>query len=81
MNIKEQLAIQAMYAAQAKGFTHAIQKEEKAKAVVPETPGDIAAMDKPEVIEWIEAHGGKADRRKGVDTLRDELTAMMFVSV
>lgn len=70
MKIKDQLAMQKMYA---DGAFRA------APGPVPGSPKDIAAMEKAEVIEWIEAHGGKADRRKSVDTLRDELTSIIFV--
>lgn len=39
----------------------------------------IAAMDKAEVLEWLEAHGWDGDKRLGVEKLRDALTAIMFV--
>lgn len=70
MKIKDQLAMQKMYADGAFNAAH---------DPVPETPEDIAGMTKDEVVGWIEAHGGKADRRKSVETLRDELTSIMFV--
>ena len=52
-----------------------------AKQSVPESPDDIYAMGKAEVLEWIEAHGGKADKRKGVETLRAELASIMFAGL
>jgi len=39
----------------------------------------IAAMDKAELLEWLEAHGWDGDKRLGVEKLRDALTAAMFV--
>ena len=39
----------------------------------------IAAMDKAEVLEWLDAHGWDGDKRLGVEKLRDALTAIMFV--
>lgn len=43
------------------------------------TPETIAAMDKPEVLEWLDAHGWDGDKRLGVEKLRDALTEIMFV--
>ena len=39
----------------------------------------VAAMDKADVVELIEAHGGKADGRKSVERLREELIEIMFI--
>lgn len=43
------------------------------------TPEGIAKMAKSAVVELLEAHSATVDGRKGVATLRDELTAIMFI--
>jgi hypothetical protein len=48
-------------------------------AVDPFSREGIAKMDKADVIDLIEAHGGKASKRKPVDALREDLAALMFV--
>lgn len=39
----------------------------------------IAEMDKAEVIELLEAHGADPDKRTGVEKLREQLIALVFV--
>lgn len=39
----------------------------------------IARMGKADVLDLIEAHGGKANKRKPVEALREDLAALMFV--
>ncbi len=39
----------------------------------------IAAMEKPELLELLEAHGWDGDKRLGVDKLREALTGIVFV--
>lgn len=39
----------------------------------------IAAMEKPELLDLLDAHGWDGDKRLGVDKLRDAMTAIVFV--
>lgn len=54
---------------------------------VPENKGggftreDIAAMGKADVLELLDLHGWAGDKRLGVDKLRAELAALMFVDL
>lgn len=41
----------------------------------------IAAMEKPELLEWLDAHGWGGDKRLGVEKLREALTAAVFVDL
>lgn len=41
----------------------------------------IAEMDKPEVLELLEAHGWTGDKRIGVEKLRDALIGIVFVDL
>lgn len=41
----------------------------------------IAAMDKADVLDLLEMHGWDGDKRLGVDKLRAELIAIMFVDL
>lgn len=41
----------------------------------------IAAMEKPEVLELLEAHGWTGDKRIGVEKLRDALIGIVFVDL
>ncbi len=72
LTIKEQLARDAA--------RHAARRQ---KPVAPKpldlTPEGIDAMDKAAIIELMEAHGMTADKRKGRDTLADELKAVVFI--
>lgn len=68
MDIKQQLAIQAMY--DGGGF------------VEPEpdfSREGIAAMSKADLCDLLEMHGATPDKRKSQETLAQELTAIMFV--
>lgn len=44
------------------------------------TPEAIAAMEKPELVELLEAHGAEFDKRLGVEKLREALTGIVFAS-
>jgi hypothetical protein len=48
-------------------------------SVDPFSREGIAQMDKADVLDLIEMHGGKASKRKSVESLREELAALMFV--
>ena len=71
MNMKEQLAIQAMYSGGA--------FEAPATSDIPDRD-DIAAMPKGEVREWLEAHGADIPQGATVSEMREMLTKIMFVS-
>lgn len=46
----------------------------------PFTRDAIEAMtDKAEILDLIEAHGGKPDKRRSVDVLRGDLLRIMFM--
>lgn len=47
----------------------------------PVTREDINAMEKPELIELLEAHGADVDKRKGEDALRELAVATLFVNL
>ncbi len=79
MNLIEQLKIQAMYSRQAS--PDAQREQVKELSALDLTPEVIAAMSKPDVVELLQAHGATVDGRKGVATLRDELTAIMFTGL
>lgn len=57
----------------------------EAKAAKPEAPAEtpdrdsIAKMKKPELREWLEAHGAEASG--SVSDMRDVLTEIMFVEI
>lgn len=71
MNIKDQLAIQAMYSAGA--FDKPVRRP------IDLTPEGIDAMDKAALVELLEAHGADVDKRKGRDTLAADLKAVVFI--
>jgi len=79
MNLIEQLKIQAMYSRQASPEAH--KEQVKELAALDLTREGIAAMSKADVVELLQAHGATVDGRKGVATLRDELTAIMFTGL
>lgn len=43
------------------------------------TRDGIGAMDKPELLELLEAHGWDGDKRLGVDKLREALIGIVFI--
>lgn len=45
------------------------------------TRESIAELDKAELLDLLDAHGWDGDKRLGVDKLRAELTAIMFVDL
>ena len=59
---------------------HVVYVEAVTGEAQPFTREGIAAMeDREAVLALLEAHGVKPDRRKGLEALRDELIAVMFV--
>lgn len=54
----------------------AVQQEEGPQEVTRETIGEMAKAD---VVEMLEAHGVEVNTRQRVDTLRDQLIALMFL--
>lgn len=42
---------------------------------------DVDAMEKDDVVELLELHGAKFDGRSGVETLREQLTSLLFVEL
>ena len=70
MNMKEQLAIQAMYS------RGAFQKP--AAPSVPDRDA-IATMPKGECRELIEAHGGEVPQGASVAEMREMLAKIMFL--
>lgn len=56
----------------------AVQQEEGPQEVTRETIGEMAKAD---VVEMLEAHGVEVNTRQRVETLREQLIALMFVDV
>lgn len=55
-------------------------------AVAPSAPPDltregVAAMDKADLLDLLDAHGWDGDKRLGVERLREALTEIMFVGL
>lgn len=77
MKIKDQLRLQAMYAAGA--FTVGELKANADASRVPQSPDDIDDLRKGEVREWLEVHGVENPPAKVAD-MKDMLKRVMFVS-
>lgn len=68
MNLIDQLKIQEMYASGA-----------FAMPALDLTREGIAAMDKAELVDLLEAHGVTPDKRKGQAALAADLIAVVFI--